>query len=137
MKTKEIPSAHWQEFCEQFSENNSGSMVDIDFIDLEGRHRPIGRDLPLLSFESNNSNPCNYEIHVSMGRPGMRAVTHEVIEPIHFCVKQSDDGKKFLQIEAENGVTLVTFHSGRFPVFADAKRSAPEESHEKLTGKEY
>ena len=64
----------------------------------------------------DKTDACNDVISISLvGRADQRKENHFVIEPVDMQVKQSKEGNKILQIRAENGTTLVTFHSGRFP----------------------
>jgi hypothetical protein len=38
---------------------------------------------------------------------------HEIIEPIHVKVREENEGQKALQIDAEDGSTLILFRSGK------------------------
>jgi hypothetical protein len=43
---------------------------------------------------------------------GKREVRHEIISPIHIKLREEPEGKKALQIDGENGSTLLLFRSG-------------------------
>src|SRR4051794_19829070 len=115
MQAQEIEHKLWREFCENFSALNRGSMMSVEQIGFDGRKHEIARDLPLERMTLDTTDACNDIVSVRLGESGQRSVTHEVIEPIHIRVKQNGGGQKILQLEAENGLTLIHFHSGRVP----------------------
>jgi hypothetical protein len=115
MKTQEIRTDQWKNFCDQFSQINQGSLVTLEMAEPDGTRTEIARNTPLQKITLDKSDPCNDVISISVGEPGKRCVTHLVVEPIHLKYKQTGERNKTLQMEAENGTTLLTFHSGRFP----------------------
>lgn len=61
-----------------------------------------------------DKSECNDRIFLRFQEEGSREITHEIIEPIH--VKLREEGKdhqKGVQIDAENGTTLLLFSSGK------------------------
>ena len=42
-----------------------------------------------------------------------KEVIHEIVEPIHLKIREEGEGRKGLQIDAENGSTMVLFRSGK------------------------
>ena len=127
MKTQEIPSEDWQEFCEKFTEFNRASLLTVEVIGADGIRRDIARDLPLNKMTFDTTDACNDVITMNLGSgPDQRKINHFMIEPIHLRIRQAEVGKKLLEIASENGTTLVTFHSGRFPQmnFSEEKRFA-------------
>ncbi len=112
MTTQEIASEEWEQFCETFTETNRNSLLIIEVIGADGIRTAVARDLPLDKMSLDKSDACNDVITIKLGQGRM---THFIIEPIHLRLRQSKDGKKLLELDAENGTTLVTFHSGRFP----------------------
>ncbi|MEO7300126.1 MAG: DUF5335 family protein [Verrucomicrobiota bacterium] len=115
--TQEIRSQDWEEFCRRFTEGNAGSLLSIELTGRDGVQKNVARDLPLEKMTMDKTDACNDLITISMASNGSH-VSHTIIEPIRLLVKEVK-GSKTLQIEAENGVTLVTFHSGRFPEISE------------------
>ena len=127
MNTQHIRSSDWREFCEKFTEFNRGSLVNIETVGADGIRRELFRDLPLDKMTFDKTDACSDVISISLvSRADQRKENHFVIEPVDMQIKQSPEGNKILQIRAENGTTLVTFHSGRFPDmnFGEEKRLA-------------
>lgn len=127
MKTQEIRSEDWQDFCEKFSEANRGSLLTVEIIGADGIRSEVVRDLPLDKMTFDPTDACNDVISISLSSaPDQRKINHFVIDPFHLRIRQAEGGKKLLEIGSENGTTLVTFHSGRFPPidFGGEKRFA-------------
>jgi hypothetical protein len=126
--TQHIRNDDWREFCEKFTEFNRGSLLTIERIGPDGIRSELFRDLPLDKMTFDKTDACNDIISISLvSRADQRKENHFVIEPVDLQIKQSNEGNKILQLRAENGTTLVTFHSGRFPEmenFSDEKRLA-------------
>ena len=115
MQAQEIESNQWHEFCEKFSTLNRGSLITVEQVRFDGRKDEIARDVPLGNMTFDTTDACNDIISITLGEPGQRRTTFEVIQPIHMRVKLNDIGHKLLQLEAESGMTLIHFHSGRVP----------------------
>lgn len=115
MQAQEIEPKLWHEFCEKFSTLNRGSMMSIEHIRFDGRQDELAHELPLDKMTLDTTDACNDIVSISLGSSGERHTTHEVVEPIHLRVKQNGAGQKMLQLEAESGITLIHFHSGRIP----------------------
>lgn len=115
MNTQEIQSEAWASFCKKFTETNRSSLLTIELIGVDGVQKNIARDAALEEMSFEKTTACNDFINISVGHNGSKRLNHVVVEPIDLLVKESPNGQKILQIRAENGTTLVTFHSGRFP----------------------
>jgi len=127
MKTQEIPNEEWQEFCEKFTEFNRGSLLTVEVIGGDGIRSDVARELPLNKMTFDTTDACSDVISLNLGSaPDQRKINHFVIDPMHLRIRQAEAGKKLLEIGCENGTTLVTFHSGRFPQinFSEGKRLA-------------
>lgn len=112
----EIPSSNWAEFFLRFNDLNRNSLITIEHKTLDGQVREIARQMPMegIRFEKD---ACNDRIRIGVGSNlGQREIDHEIIEPIHVRLKGEPGGRKFIQVEAENGVTLITFQNGRIPM---------------------
>ena len=126
MKIEEIKSTEWGEFCRAFSEANRGSLLTIELITADGIRSEIAQDQPLDRMTFDRTDACSDVISVSLGLSGERKRHHFIVDPIHLLVRKGEAGKKFLEIRGENGTTLVTFHSGRFPQTDFALQHEPQ-----------
>jgi hypothetical protein len=113
MNHQEIRSEDWAGFCEKFTQANQGSLLHVEMIERDGIKHDLARDLPLEKMTFDKTDACSDIINITLGQTGERRINHSVIEPIRLLLTKTKEGSKVLQIEAENGTTLVTFHSGR------------------------
>lgn len=125
MSAFEIPSREWPVFCQKFTSVNRGSLLAVELRETSGRQSELVRDLPLDRIEFRKTDGCNDEILLVAGQMGGKQVSYLIVEPIHLTVRQNGEGRKLLQIDAENGTTLITFHSGRFPEPPPASKTLP------------
>lgn len=116
MKNLAIHPNQWAAFCKAFTDLNRGTLMSVDLHHLDNRRDSFARDIMFQGMDLDTSGACSNELTLHFGQEGEQRKEHIVVEPIHIRVKQGDDGQKFLQIEAESGVTLVTFRSGRLPI---------------------
>jgi len=112
MATQEIISTNWKEFCNRFVELHRGTLMTVTKIEPSGRSHEIVRDMPLAKAWIE-SGGCNDRIFLNFEQDGKRECIHEIVEPIHVKIREEGQGKKGLQIDAENGSTLVLFSSGK------------------------
>jgi hypothetical protein len=112
MATQEIKSTDWDTFCHRFIELHRGALMTLFKIEPSGRQVELLRDMPLTNawFEQGQ---CNDRIFLNFQQEGKREITHEIIEPIHVKLRQEQEGSKGLQIDGENGSTIVLFASGK------------------------
>jgi len=111
MYTQEIKSTNWKAFCNKFVEFHRGALMSVRKIELSGRTAEVVSDMPLTNVWLE-SGDCNDRIFLKFQAEGKREITHEIIEPIHVKLREEGGGQKGLQIDAENGSTLVLFRSG-------------------------
>jgi hypothetical protein len=132
MRTVEIQSKEWATFCEDFTRIYRGGLVTIEMLDEAKKRIEVAKNMPLEKMAWDQDGACNNVISISVSEPGRRAIDHLVIEPIYLIVRENDKHGKTLEIAAENGKTLVAFHSGKLPDAAAnadwpfARRVAPE-----------
>ena len=112
MNNQEIRSEDWAEFCGKFTETNRGSLLSVESIDTHGIKNEIARDCPLEEMRFEKTDACSDFIHLNLGGTGERRINHQIVEPIRMLLTKSKEGRKILQIDAESGMTLVSFHSG-------------------------
>ena len=132
--TSEIPSSAWAEFFLKFNELNKNSLITVDHQDLQGHRREIAVEMPFEGIHFGK-DACNDRIIIGIGSaPGQRDLDHEIVEPIHVRVKGEAGDRKFIQVEAENGITFILFHNGRFPL--DLEQLMNKQVPERQAGKE-
>jgi hypothetical protein len=113
MPTQEIQSTNWKEFCQRFQQLHNGALMTIQVIEPSGYRREIANRIPLQSMKFQQGSGCVDKIFVTVFQEGQREITHEIVDPIHVKVREEGVGSKALQIDAENGSTLLTFSSGK------------------------
>ena len=112
MATQEIKATDWKAFCEKFLQLHKGTLMAVTKIEPSGQSTEVVRDMPLTNVWMG-SGACNDRIFLNFEQDGKREITHEIIEPIHVKVREEGQGNKGLQIDAENGSTIVLFSSGK------------------------
>lgn len=110
-----IHPEEWKEFCDAFSQINKGDLMSVKHFHLDGRHDYVVEEQPLQAMTLDTDDACSDMISLVFFKEGQRRISHVVIEPIHLRTKEDAEGRKFIQIEAENGVTIISFHSGKLP----------------------
>lgn len=112
MKSIEIPSAKWRAFCDEFTGLHHGDLLTVEWLPSNGPRAEIARDMPLEEIKFDASDACLDTVVICLAQDGKRSIQHSVVDPFHLIVRPLPDGKKVLELDAENGTTLVTFHSG-------------------------
>jgi len=127
MKTRELKQNEWKDFCRQLNDTHQGSMVTVQLIQLDGRTNPIMKDMPLQSFALNeNRNECNDTMVIAAGLPNERPRQHMIVEPVRLILRNGgSDRYNELDVIAESGTTLVTFHPGIIPALLDGLGARP------------
>jgi hypothetical protein len=115
MRTVEIQSKEWATFCEDFTRIHRGGLITIEMLDGARDRIEVAQNMPLEKMVFSQDGACNNVISISASEPGRRAIDHLVIEPLHLVVRENDKHGKTLEINAENGTTLISFHSGKMP----------------------
>ena len=118
MATQEISSTNWDKFCKRFVELHRGTLMTVMKVEPSGQMHEVLRDMPLTNAWMN-SGECNDRIFFNFEQIGKRECIHEIVEPIHVKLREEGQGKKGLQIDAENGSTLILFSSGKLQEFLD------------------
>jgi len=113
MPTEEISSVDWGLFCRRFTEMHQGALMTLNVVNLDGRSEELARDFLFQKMTFQKTRGCNDLIRIELNEPGQREINHEILEPIHVKVRDSDNERKVLSIQAETGTTLLTFSSGR------------------------
>ena len=119
MATQEIRSTDWKEFCTRFERLHRGDFMTLSHIHTSGRREEKVQGLPLQRIEFDPSGDCSNRIVVTLVQEGTREISHEIVEPIHVKVREEAGGSKGLQIDAENGTTILSFSSGKMDELLD------------------
>src|SRR5688572_28385559 len=112
MATQEITATDWQTFCNRFVDLHRGSLMTVRKIEPSGRNLEATREMPLTKAWME-AGVCSDPLFFNFEQDGRREVLHEIVEPIHMKVREEGDGQKGLQIDAEDGSTLILFRSGK------------------------
>lgn len=118
MQTGEVIPKHWKYFCQRVSETHKGALVQIQLAEADGGLRAVAGELPLQSFAFDDErNGYNDEIVIETGLPNERPLQHRIIGPVRVILRNGGNGNRYnqLQILAENGTTIMTFHPGISP----------------------
>ena len=119
MTAVEVDQKKWEQFCDRVQATSQGAMVTIDEMNPDGSRKTIVQNMPLLKVAlDDKSDPCNTNLIIEAGLPNQKPIRHVVVEPIHIRAKnETGDRYNTLQIEAENGNTIVHFHPGLNPAW--------------------
>ncbi|HEX4342112.1 MAG TPA: DUF5335 family protein [Verrucomicrobiae bacterium] len=121
MKTRELKQNEWKNFCGQLGDSQGGGLVTIQLVQADGSTDPVVADVPLQSVAfKENPDACNDTIVMEAGLPNERPHKHLIVEPVRLILRNGS-GDRFNQLEiiAESGTTLVTFHPGINPASLD------------------
>lgn len=86
--------------------------MTVKKIEPGGQSHEVFRNMPLTKAWIE-SDECNDRIFFNFEMDGKREYIHEIVEPIHVKVREEGQGQKGLQIDGENGSTLISFSSGK------------------------
>lgn len=107
---KEIRTQDWNTFCQRLNEFERGATVDILWIDRETKsERPVARGVAFEEMTFGRRDGCNDQIVVRAGGEGGAETRHEITEPIHVLLRESDGHFNAVAVEAEEGTTILTF----------------------------
>ena len=87
--------------------------MTITKIGTDGQKVELARDMPLKKAWME-ADACNDTLFLNFEQDGRREVMHQVTEPIHIKLREEGEGQKGLQIDAEDGTTILQFRSGKF-----------------------
>lgn len=107
---KEIRTQDWDTFCRRINEFERGATVDILWIDRETKtERPVARAVEFEEMSFGRRDGCSDQITVRAGGERGVETRHEIIEPIHILLRESDGRFNGVAVEAEEGTTILTF----------------------------
>ena len=116
MATREIQSEDWEAICNRISELRQQALLTIEVVRPDGRRDELARDVPLQSIVLDRSDACNDRISLNVGAQAHKPLTHVIVQPIHIRLRPGENGSfNPMQIEAESGTTVLTFHPALRP----------------------
>jgi hypothetical protein len=106
---KEIDSSDWPVFCQRLSQQRAGATVKLEVIKPDGVKTEVAANAAFQGMTFDKSDGCSDGITLRLRAE--REIVHEIIEPIQIRLQPSGAGDfNQVQIEAENGITFITFH---------------------------
>jgi hypothetical protein len=107
---KEVKTQDWAAFCDRVTQNSRGGTVSVHKVEPDGSKIEIAANVGFDGMDFGRQNECNDRISVRGSGSGLSR--HDVIEPIRIQLAESENGAAFpsIIIEAEDGVTILTFH---------------------------
>ena len=108
MPTMEIKETNWQKFCERFFEAHRDGLISLEVVSHAGTTAVLAEGEPLRGFKFQKTDGCSDVIQIEVGKS-----QHEIVEPLHVRLRDSDGAQKILQIDAESGSVEMRFTSGR------------------------
>jgi len=112
MPTQEIKETNWQKFCDRFEDGHRDALISLEVVGHDGATIVLATNEPLRKFRFVKSNGCSDAIQVELGGGGS-ITQHEIIEPIHVRLRDSEGSQKVLEIDAESGSAEMRFTAGR------------------------
>ena len=118
MRTNEVDRQDWTKLCQQMNEEGRGALVSIQHVGIDGSTKTVADGVPLQRVAlDSKSDPCNDLLVIEAGTE--KPLRHVIIEPIHVRLKNGgNDRYNRLEIQAENGLTLVSLNPGMKPLEA-------------------
>ena len=130
MQTREIPKHDWQTFCDAFSRQHEGWLVNVKVLGAAGAQTETG-DLPLAGIAADLKDGES-AISVLIGETSGQHVNHTITDVTHLWVEETDSGAhQALKIEDRGGeVTLIQFRSTILPEMVDGVVLEPQSSRQ-------
>jgi hypothetical protein len=108
MPTQEIKDTNWQEFCERFEQGHRDALITLEVVKHDGTTELLAENEPLRSFRFQKTDGCSDVIRIDVS-----STQHEVVDPLHVRLRDSEGSQKILEIDAESGAVQMRFGSGR------------------------
>lgn len=108
MPTQDIKDTNWQKFCERFEEAHRDGLITLEVVKHDGTTELLAENEPLRTFRFQRTDGCSDLIKIDVG-----ATQHQVVEPLHVRLRDSEGSQKILEIDAESGAVEMRFSSGR------------------------
>jgi hypothetical protein len=118
---REIPREEWVEFLDGFSRQHEGWLVTVEVLGSEIGAQVEAEEMTLDGVSADLKGGGPDLISVMLVNSSKEHVTHNVTEPTHLRIEQTEGGADMaLQIESGGGVTtLLRFRSAVLPEMVD------------------
>jgi len=118
---REVPREEWVSYLDTFSRQHEGWLVTIEVLGTEIGAQVEAQELPLEGITAELKAGGEDVITIILGGGSRGRVTHNVPQPTHVRIEQTESGADMtLQIESGGGVTtLVRFRSAMLPEMVD------------------
>jgi hypothetical protein len=109
---RELHNKDWRRFCERLNTLEGGATVTIEIVTREGVRMEVARTASFEGIAYDRSDDCNDVLTVRATGQDNGTKRHTIIEPMHIKLKETETGAAYnsVLIEAENGITVLTFH---------------------------
>jgi hypothetical protein len=107
---REVNPTDWTAFCERVNQNENGAAISVHKLELNGAKIEVAKNVTFERMDYGRRDDCNDGISVRLSGNG--ATDYDILEPIRIKLMESESGTAFQSviIEAEDGVTTLTFH---------------------------
>lgn len=107
---REVKSQDWGAFCNLINQNENGGRVSVHKVEPSGAKIELAREAAFEQIEFGKRDGCNDQISLRLGSDALKR--HDIIEPIRIQLAESENGSAYqsMIVEAEDGVTILTFH---------------------------
>jgi hypothetical protein len=116
---KEVRTQDWNTFCQRLNEFERGASVDIHWIDRATKsERSIVRGAEFQEISFGQRDGCSDQIVIRADGEAGRETRHEITEPIHILLRESNGGNgsyNAVAVEAEEGTTILAFQPAIHP----------------------
>ncbi len=106
----EIKNVDWPAFCERLTQQRVGAMVKLETIESNGIKTERIASAAFQSMVFDKTDACNDVITLRLR--SNQEIVHEIVDPLRITLHPSGAHADFnpLQIAAENGTFIITFH---------------------------
>jgi Family of unknown function (DUF5335) len=108
--TQEIKNTDWPAFCEQLTRQRAGAVVKLEIIESNGVKTERAANATFEGMVFDKTDACNDVITLRLRSD--QEIVYEIVDPIRITLQPSGAPGDFnpLQIAAENGTCILTFH---------------------------
>jgi len=107
---REVNTSDWTAFCERVNQNENGAAISVHKVEMNGAKIEVAKNVSFERMDYGRRDGCNDGISVRLSGNGV--TDHNILEPMRIKLMESENGTAFQSviIEAEDGVTILTFH---------------------------
>jgi hypothetical protein len=116
---RNINAIDWPAFCQRINENLVSARVKVQTTASNGVKSELAANASLQSMIFDGSDGCNDTITVLL--KDVHEISHEIVEPVQIRLRSSGGSSDFntIEIEAENGITIITLSPSIHPKVLD------------------